>query len=337
MDTMPFTLYCPACGQRIAVSGELCPRCGAQLHAPAERAEQQKLARELLDKASFDLEHDQRLPEALADCELAIEYGLNTAEAHNLRGLVLDALERPDEALQAYREAVRLAPDSLEAQENLAEAEREARLRQQAARRPARRSLRGALSDLLFPLHCPECGLKIAEEDPLCPHCGTKLNEPPPPDELHDLAESLLDQAQALLDHGSHLPQALGYIEQAIVDGLHTAEAHNLRGLILDELGRKDEAVLAYREALRREPDYGPAQENLASAERELQDELEAGLAAHGRHASLGEALEDYFLPLHCPACRQQVSEEDEACPYCGARLDWPAEVVETPALPPPS
>jgi Flp pilus assembly protein TadD len=48
------------------------------------------------------------------------------------------------------------------------------------------------------------------------------------------------------------------------------ADAHNLRGIILEELGRKEEAVSAYREAVRVDPSFREAAENLQDLEAEL-------------------------------------------------------------------
>ena len=48
------------------------------------------------------------------------------------------------------------------------------------------------------------------------------------------------------------------------------ADAHNLRGMILERLTRREEALLAYREALRLEPKFREARDNLRDAEEEL-------------------------------------------------------------------
>jgi tetratricopeptide (TPR) repeat protein len=64
---------------------------------------------------------------ALRECDAAIAIDLSLAEAHNLRGIVLEELGRDEEAALAYREAVRLAPDFTEAAENLSELESESK------------------------------------------------------------------------------------------------------------------------------------------------------------------------------------------------------------------
>jgi len=67
------------------------------------------------------------LEDALRECDRAIEMIPEWAEAHNLRGLVLDEMGRVEEAIAAYEEAVRLDAGLVEAVENLAEAREERR------------------------------------------------------------------------------------------------------------------------------------------------------------------------------------------------------------------
>lgn len=72
-------------------------------------------------------EENEDLENALRECELSIQLDANCAESHNLRGIILDELGRNEEALVAYREAVRLDPTFSDAQENLLELETELR------------------------------------------------------------------------------------------------------------------------------------------------------------------------------------------------------------------
>lgn len=75
-----------------------------------------------LEKA-YALREQSRLLEALEKCETAVRIDSGLAEAHNLRGLILDELGRTDEAIASYREALRLDPNFEDAQENLREIE----------------------------------------------------------------------------------------------------------------------------------------------------------------------------------------------------------------------
>jgi Flp pilus assembly protein TadD len=83
-------------------------------------------ARQHLEQAYAWEERDE-LENALRECEAAIRLAPDWAEAHNLHGILLEALGQTREAVTAYGEAVRLDPTFLEARENLQEAEAELR------------------------------------------------------------------------------------------------------------------------------------------------------------------------------------------------------------------
>ena len=83
-------------------------------------------ARQHFERASAYEARDD-FENALQECEWAIGLAPAWAEAHNLRGIVLDAMGRKEAALAAYRQALRLDPGFEEAQENLSEAEAELR------------------------------------------------------------------------------------------------------------------------------------------------------------------------------------------------------------------
>ena len=83
-------------------------------------------AQQLLEKAYSYVDVGE-LENALRECEGALELEPGWAEAHNLRGVILDDMGRAKEAIAAYREAVRLAPGFEEAVQNLAEAQEEER------------------------------------------------------------------------------------------------------------------------------------------------------------------------------------------------------------------
>lgn len=129
-------LTCPNCGEKLEKRWHYCPNCGMDLaeaeaaspHRTGYKTEAGRLAEyaELYGSATETLEAvDGDLEGALSECEAALELSPNSAEAHNLRGLILDLLERPEEAMQAYREAIRLDPNFEEARANLADSERE--------------------------------------------------------------------------------------------------------------------------------------------------------------------------------------------------------------------
>lgn len=104
-----------------------------------------------------------------------------------------------------------------------------------------------------------------------------------------------LEQAYAY-EEGGDLECALRECERIIQLAPELAEAHNLRGVILDELGRKEEAIAAYREAVRLDPTFREARENLdeATAETGKREKVELVTVRafiYPVHAHLAKAL----------------------------------------------
>lgn len=124
MPNNPF-LNCPSCGKNISDNDPTCPHCGLDLDAPLTTAELQAQAQPYLDKAKKSLENGFNLGGALSNCDTALEFVPESAEAHNLRGLILDSLHQGNDAILAYREAIRLDPNFTEARKNLDDAEKE--------------------------------------------------------------------------------------------------------------------------------------------------------------------------------------------------------------------
>ena len=75
-----------------------------------------------LNLADFFTESDQ-FESSLRQCDAAIELAPSLAEAHNLRGINLEELGRREEAIKAYKEAIRLDPGLADAGKNLSDLE----------------------------------------------------------------------------------------------------------------------------------------------------------------------------------------------------------------------
>lgn len=221
MPDTPFETKCPSCGKELKEEYKYCPYCGADIGIPAVGAEATKTSRELFESAQINYDNDINLEQALANCEMSIKYDPNFAEAHNLRGLILDELGENKKAISAYRKALKLNPMLEDARANLADAEAEL----------------GSI-DLEETESEVEETFQKAAEDTSVP------------------AEDSLQKAQRLYDLDTNLEEALSAVNLSLEQNPNSAEAVNLRGLILDELGRTDEAIASYREALKIDPAF---------------------------------------------------------------------------------
>jgi tetratricopeptide (TPR) repeat protein len=81
-------------------------------------------------------------------------------------------------------------------------------------------------------------------------------------------ARAALDSAQAHLD-ADDLTAALSDCNRAVQLAPQWAEACNLRGIVLDAMGRTAEASASYQEALRWDPSFADAAANLAELRQE--------------------------------------------------------------------
>ncbi len=78
----------------------------------------------MIDKI-YDLLDDGQFQNALQACNELIQQEPNFSEAFNLKGLILESLERPQEAILAYQTALEKDPKYDDARQNLAELEQE--------------------------------------------------------------------------------------------------------------------------------------------------------------------------------------------------------------------
>jgi tetratricopeptide (TPR) repeat protein len=93
--------------------------------------------------------------------------------------------------------------------------------------------------------------------------------------------------------------KALEECDKAIELAPDWSEAHNMRGIILEEMGKLDESILEYRKAVRLDPGNQDAGENLASAEKSaiLATQVRANRAGNiGRKRSMRRLL--WLLPV---------------------------------------
>ena len=122
----------------------------------------------------------------------------------------------------------------------------------------------------LIGLNCPDCGKKISERDDVCPHCGADLNAPLGQLKSYELARPYIEKARRSVETGRGSKAGLAAIESALEYVPEDAEANNLRGLLLDSLGRVEEAAESYGDALQFDPSLVDARENLEDARQDI-------------------------------------------------------------------
>lgn len=86
-------------------------------------------------------------------------------------------------------------------------------------------------------------------------------------------ADHHLEQAIRYFDDTDEFDKALAECNAAIEIDPSLADAHNLRGMILEELGEPLKAIAAYKLALEVDPEHTDAQENLSGLRDDLADD----------------------------------------------------------------
>jgi protein O-GlcNAc transferase len=220
-------------------------------------------------------------------------------------GVVLKARGRLREAIAAYRRAIELKPEFVDAYHNLGNALREDGQADAAANayrrviqlRPnsadAYNSLGNALRDAG---HLQEAIAAYTEAIRLKPHN----------------AEAYNNYAAVLQDQG-RLDEAIATYQHVIGLRADYPAAYSNLGAALRRQSRRQEAIAAYRQAIKLKPDFADAWGNLGNA---LQDDgqLEETIAAYERATEL--------RPDHADALSQLVHQRQHACDWTNFETD---------------
>jgi tetratricopeptide (TPR) repeat protein len=217
-----------------------------------------------------------RLPDAIAQYEVALRISPDLAEAHNNLALALAQLPgRLPDAIAEYEAALRITPDYVQAHYNLgnalvqlpgrlpdAMAQYEAALRIRPDYLPAHSNLGNALAQL--PGRLP---------DAIAQYQAALRIEP-------DLAEMHNNLGAALANAAGRLPEAIAEYQTALRIKPDYLEAHyNLADALSRLPGRLGDAIAEYEAVLRIMPDYPEAQYNLGNALSQLPGRLPDAMA----------------------------------------------------------
>jgi tetratricopeptide (TPR) repeat protein len=83
-------------------------------------------------------------------------------------------------------------------------------------------------------------------------------------------AKNHLDQAYTYYEEAEDFEKALEECDIAIDLDPYLVDAHNLRGVLLEELGQSLNAMSAYKKALQLDPNFSEAKENLSALKAEF-------------------------------------------------------------------
>ncbi|MGD0088403.1 MAG: tetratricopeptide repeat protein [Planctomycetota bacterium] len=174
-------------------------------------------------------------------------------------GLALaDEPGRLDDAIEQYREALKLTPKYAEAHNNLGIALLE-QGRLEEAREHFQEALRIRPNFAKAHSNFGEALLRQGRLDEAIAHCQEALQLNPKQAEAHNNLGNALFQ-QGRLDEG------LAHLQEALRLKPNFPEAHNNLGNALLQQGRLDEALLHYQEALRTKPNFPDAHYDLGNA-----------------------------------------------------------------------
>ena len=125
-----------------------------------------------------------------------------------------------------------------------------------------------------------------------------------------------LDEGNALAMQGNYIEAVQAYNEAIKIDPEYAA-AWNNKGLALDEMGEYEEAILAYEEALKLDPEYADAWYNKGNAlysQGEYQEAIEAYDEAIKLHPEDAEAWNNRGVALRGQGkCAEAIMAYDEA------------------------
>ena len=204
------------------------------------------------------------------------------ADGHNILGVTLNALGKPQEAVASLKRAIKLAPGAASFHANLGEIERQAGHANEAGQ-ALREALR--LEPTLAQAHNNLGIIAFDKQDfeDAITHYRAALDTRP------DMAEAWNNLGNSLRMVGDR-DGALDAYQDALTYRENYAEAYNNLGTLLNQMQQNDEAEHALKKAIGLSPQYVEAHNNLANVFASQKKELEA-------LRILGDALK--FAPRH--------------------------------------
>ena len=205
-----------------------------------------------------DFMRQNKFDEAIQQYREAVRLEPDYSVLHNNLGVALDKQGQSEEAIRQYREAVRLQPDYALARNNLGAA-----LNKQGQSEEAIRQFQATLR--LKPDYAEaheNLGVALEKrgqsEEAIRQYQEAVRWKPDYADAHNNLGAALDDQGRS--------DEAISHNQAALRLQPDHAEAHNNLGIALGRKGQSDEAIRHFQEAVRLKPDYAEAHNNLGIA-----------------------------------------------------------------------
>ncbi|PHH76004.1 hypothetical protein CDD82_4189 [Ophiocordyceps australis] len=223
--------------------------------------------------------------EAFALAKEALTIDMKSHVCWHVYGLLYRANKNFEEALKAYKFALKLEPESIQIQRDLAILQAQMRdyqgyIQSRTSMLQARPQLRACWTALAIAHHL--AGSLSEAENVLTTYEGTLKSTPP----RHDVEHS-----EAVMYKNSLIAEQKDY--QRALDHLNSAAKHNLdrlavmeaRAHYLTKLGRQEEAVKAYRALLDRNPEHPAYYEKVITVMAISETDLKARKAVYDEYA----------------------------------------------------
>lgn len=194
--------------------------------------------------------------EAFALGKVALQCDMKSHVCWHVYGLLYRAAKNFEEAIKAYKFALKLEPDSQQIQRDLALLQIQMRdyqgyITSRRAMLQSRPGIRQSWTALAVALHLNG---DLAEAENTLTTYEETLKTPPPKTDLEN-SEAIMYKNSLIAERGD-IQRALDHLESAGKHNLDRLSVLELRAKYLMQLGRKDEAAKAYRALLDRNPEH---------------------------------------------------------------------------------
>lgn len=194
--------------------------------------------------------------EAFALAKVALQCDMKSHVCWHVYGLLYRAVKNFEEAIKAYKFALRLEPDSQQIQRDLALLQVQMRdyagyIVSRKAMMQARPNVRNTWTALAVAHHLSG---DLVEAEKVMTTYEDTLKSPPAKTDFEN-AEAVMYKNSLIAEQGD-IERALEHLEKDAKHNLDGLAVLELRATYLAQLGRKEEAVKAYRALLNRNSEY---------------------------------------------------------------------------------